>query len=120
MSVVKKQQLIKIFMIIALIIQGNALHAWGSNARNDPYPMYTSLDPQYFLYEREKQLLFGMADEKGTPESVMLSLSHLAKMQTLQKQLMQRIVQIPKLISVQQLAIIFSAAIALIPRRQHA
>ena len=75
MSVVKKQQLIKIFMIMALIIQANALHAWGSNARNDPYPMYTSLDPQYFLYEREKQLLFGMADEKGTPESVMLSLS---------------------------------------------
>ena len=43
MSVVKKQQLITIFMIMALIIQANALHAWGSNARNDPYPMYTSL-----------------------------------------------------------------------------
>ena len=37
--------------------------------------MYTSVDPQYFLYEREKQLMFGMPDEKGTPERIMISLS---------------------------------------------
>ena len=76
MSVVKKQRLIPLITtFLALSIYSDNLHAWASNARNDPFPMYTSLDPQYFLYEREKQLMFGRADEKGTPERIMISIS---------------------------------------------
>ncbi len=76
MSVVKKQHpILLITTFFALSFYSDTLHAWASNARNDPYPMYTSLDPQYFLYEREKQLMFGMPDEKGTPERIMISIS---------------------------------------------
>ncbi len=76
MSVVKKQHpILLITTFFVLSFYSDTLHAWASNARNDPFPMYTTLDPQYFLYEREKQLMFGMPDEKGTPERIMISLS---------------------------------------------
>lgn len=75
MSVVKKQRMMHIFSFFLIALMHDAIHAWPSNTRNDPFPMYTTLDPQYFLYEREKQLMFGMPDEKGTPEYFMLSLS---------------------------------------------
>jgi hypothetical protein len=75
MSVVKKQRpILLITTFFALSFYADTLYAWASNARNDPFPMYTSLDPQYFLYQREKQLMFGFADEKGTPETIMISL----------------------------------------------
>lgn len=75
MSVVKKHPLMHIISFFLIMLMHEAIHAWPSNTRNDPFPMYTTLDPQYFLYEREKQLMFGMPDEKGTPEYFMLSLS---------------------------------------------
>lgn len=75
MSVVKKQRMMHILSIVLVALMHNAIQAWPSNTRNDPFPVYTTLDPQYFLYEREKQLMFGFADEKGTPEYFMLSLS---------------------------------------------
>ncbi|GMU19764.1 MAG: hypothetical protein AMXMBFR12_09560 [Candidatus Babeliales bacterium] len=75
MSVVKKQCMMHIFSFVLIALMHDAIHAWPSNTRNDPFPMYTTLDPQYFLYEREKQLMFGFADEKGSPEYFMLSLS---------------------------------------------
>lgn len=75
MSVVKKQRMMHIFSFVLIALMHDAIHAWPSNTRNDPFPVYTTLDPQYFLYEREKQLMFGMPDEKGTPEYFMLSLS---------------------------------------------
>ncbi len=75
MSVVKKQRGAFLLSLFLLIFAHKTINAWPSNTRNDPYPMYTTLDPQYFLYEREKQLMFGAADEKGTPEYFMLSLS---------------------------------------------
>ena len=76
MSVVKKQHpILLITTFFALSFYSDTLHAWASNARNDPFPMYTTLDPHYFLYEREKQLMFGYPDEKGTPERIMISIS---------------------------------------------
>jgi len=77
MSVVKKQRLVSfIAALLALAIVTNTIQAqWPTNSRNDPFKVFTSVDPQYFLYEREKQLMFGMPDEKGTPERVMISLS---------------------------------------------
>lgn len=75
MSVVKKQRMMHILSLVLIVLMHDAIHAWPSNTRNDPFPMYTTLDPQYFLYEREKQLMFGNADEKGSPEYFMLSLS---------------------------------------------
>ncbi len=76
MSVVKKQRWVPVITaLITLNICTDALaYAWPSNTRNDPFPVHTSVDPQYFLYEREKQLMFGMPDAKGTPERVMVSL----------------------------------------------
>ncbi len=74
---VHKQRLLPV--IITLLVIGSFHHisgaSWPSNARNDPFPPHGAEDPQYFLYEREKQLIFGMPDEKGTPERVMISLS---------------------------------------------
>jgi hypothetical protein len=75
MSVVKKHPMMHIISFFLLMLMHEAIHAWPSNTRNDPFPVYTTLDPHYFLYEREKQLMFGMADEKGSPENFMLSLS---------------------------------------------
>ena len=77
MPVVKKQRLSVIPLIIPLLslIQYFPLAAWPTNQRNDPFTVYTSVDPQYFLYEREKQLMFGMPDDKGTPERLMISFS---------------------------------------------
>lgn len=75
MSVVKKHPLMHIISFFLIMLMHETIHAWPSNTRNDPFPMYTTLDPQYFLYEREKQLMFGMADEKGSPENFMISLS---------------------------------------------
>ena len=77
MSGVIKQRIASIAMLLALVTGAERLgaDAWPSNARNDPFPPHTSVDPHTFLYEREKQLMFGMPDEKGTPERVMISLS---------------------------------------------
>lgn len=75
MSVVKKHPMMHIISFFLLMLMHEAIHAWPSNTRNDPFPVYTTLDPHYFLYEREKQLMFGMPDEKGSPENFMLSLS---------------------------------------------
>ena len=77
MSVVKKHVwCLIIATLLALAIVTNTITRNGQPiVRNDPFKVFTSLDPQYFLYEREKQLMFGMPDEKGTPERVMISLS---------------------------------------------
>ena len=76
MSVVKKQHMVLLIAVCALnICTDSWAHVWPSNTRNDPFPPHSSIDPHYFLYEREKQLMFGMPDEKGTPERVMISFS---------------------------------------------
>ena len=76
MSVVKKHRLTSIITFFALTVCiDNLAHVWPTNTRNDPFPVHSAWDPHYFLYEREKQLMFGMPDEKGTPEYVMLSIS---------------------------------------------
>lgn len=40
------------------------IHAISTLAKNDPYPMYTTLDPQEFLYTQNKLLLKGMTDQE--------------------------------------------------------
>ena len=77
MLVVKKQRLVPVIAtLLVLNICTNSYGAsWPSNTRNDPFPPHSSWDPHYFLYEREKQLMFGMPDEKGTPERIMISIS---------------------------------------------
>jgi hypothetical protein len=86
MLVVKKQHLVSI--VATLLVFTNNLYAqWPTNSRNDPFKVFTSWDPQYFLYEREKQLMFGNADEKGTPERVMVSLSPFGQNATYAKTL---------------------------------
>lgn len=60
--------------LVPLVCQQQTF-AWGTNARNDPFPMYTSRDPQEFLSYRERQLIKGYADEKGTPERLSISFS---------------------------------------------
>jgi hypothetical protein len=100
MSVVKKHRpILLITTIFALSFYSDTLHAWASNARNDPYPMYTSVDPQYFLYEREKQLMFGMPDEKGTPERIMISISPFGQNATTAKTLSGTYCKIPDFIT---------------------
>jgi hypothetical protein len=76
MSVVKKQHVVIIILNILAGICSNTLYAqWPTNTRNDPFKVFSAVQPHYFLEEREKQLLFGMADEKGSPERVMIALS---------------------------------------------
>lgn len=76
MSVVKKHHVVIMILSILGGIYSYKLHAqWPTNTRNDPFKVFSSVQPHYFLQEREKQLLFGMADEKGTPERLMIALS---------------------------------------------
>ena len=75
MLVVKKHLLNALAFIGLCTSYNSYTHFWPSNSRNDPLPVHSAWDPHYFLYEREKQLMFGVPDEKGTPEHVMVSLS---------------------------------------------
>ena len=77
MSAVKKHHLLRIIItLLAVSTYSNNLHAeWGTNSRNDPFKVFSAIWPHYFLYQREKQLMFGYADEKGTPERVMVGIS---------------------------------------------
>jgi hypothetical protein len=75
MQAFKTQRLVLTIGILLALGNHNTLNAWGTNQRNDPFPSYTSVDPQYFLQQREKDLMLGLADEKGTPERVMISIS---------------------------------------------
>jgi hypothetical protein len=77
MSGVKKQLLVRVIGIfLALSFYTDNLHAqWPTNTRNDVFKVFTSLDPQTFLQNREKALIEGWPDEKGTPELFMISLS---------------------------------------------
>lgn len=77
MSAVKKHRLLRtIITLLAVTIYSDNLHAeWATNSRNDPFKLFSAIWPHYFLYQREKQLMFGYADEKGTPERVMVAIS---------------------------------------------
>jgi len=75
MQAFKTQRLVLTIGILSALGNHDMLNAWGTNQRNDPFPSYTSIDPQYFLQQREKDLILGLADEKGTPERVMISIS---------------------------------------------
>lgn len=46
-----------------------------SNSRYDPYPMYTSLDPHYFLYQYNKDKLKKVVSIKEKPEWFCISIS---------------------------------------------
>jgi hypothetical protein len=58
-----------------ILLHDKIIFSWGTNARNDPFPMYTSRDPWEFLSYRERKLIEGFADEKGSPERVSISFS---------------------------------------------
>lgn len=77
MSAVKKHRLLRtIFTLLAVSTYSDNLHAeWATNTRNDPFKVFSAIFPHYFLQQREKQLIFGYADEKGTPERVMVAIS---------------------------------------------
>src|SRR2546429_658876 len=53
-------------LILASIALISHVHIQGisSLAKNDPYPMFTTLDPQEFLYTQDKLLLKGMIDQE--------------------------------------------------------
>ncbi len=53
-------------LILATIALISHVHIQGisSLAKNDPYPMFTTLDPQEFLYTQDKLLLKGMTDKE--------------------------------------------------------
>lgn len=70
-----KTFLLFLWAALSLLISNKQLCAWGTNARNDPFPQYSTLDPQYFLSMRERELIKGYADEKGSPERVSISFS---------------------------------------------
>lgn len=46
-----------------------------SDSRNDPYPVYTSLDPQTYLYTHDRQVLKGLIPIRDKPERFSLSIS---------------------------------------------
>ncbi|KIX85575.1 hypothetical protein J120_01260 [candidate division TM6 bacterium JCVI TM6SC1] len=46
-----------------------------SLTKNDPYPLYTALDPHEFLYQRTKERMKGFGLEICTPERVSISFS---------------------------------------------
>ena len=75
MSLYNRTRLIHLtpILIVCTIIQ--TLNGFGTITRNDPFPMFTSLDPQTFLYTRERNLLKGWPIEKERKERAELSIS---------------------------------------------
>jgi len=63
------------FLSLPLFMMTSSLWGWGTNNRADPFPLYTSNDPQEFLYTRHRQLLQGWPLDKADPERVSLSLT---------------------------------------------
>lgn len=53
----------------------NSIHALSSNARNDPYPVFTTLDPHTFLQTQEKLELKGWERDKKKNERLGFSIS---------------------------------------------
>ena len=75
MSLYKQTQrihLASIFMVCTIV---QAIHGFGTITRNDPFPVFTTLDPHTFLYTREKSLLKGWPLEKERKEYAQLSIS---------------------------------------------
>lgn len=60
---------------IMIIVCNQIMHAMTSDARHDPFPFYTSLDPHTFLQTQEKLCLKGLPVEPDANECIQLSIS---------------------------------------------
>jgi hypothetical protein len=72
----------RIATLIALLSLVNTSHMYGditADSRNDPYPVFTTLDPQTFLQTREKLRLKGYAVARDWDELVGFSVSVFAQ-----------------------------------------
>ncbi|HRN78093.1 MAG TPA: hypothetical protein PLU71_02555 [Candidatus Dependentiae bacterium] len=55
---------IALYVTTAVCMLSNHTYALSSLSKNDPYPMFTAMDPQEFLYTQEKQKLKGLISEQ--------------------------------------------------------
>lgn len=54
------KHLCALICLITLLLSANQLQAISSLSRNDPYPIFTSLDPQWLLYQQQKQKMLDL------------------------------------------------------------
>lgn len=66
---------IRIIIFVCFFFSYTALHALSSLARNDPYPVFSSLDPHTFLYTHEKLKVIDPEYAKRKRDNVGISLS---------------------------------------------
>lgn len=66
---------IKLFLPLCILCIATELKPLTSYSRNDPYPVFTTLDPHDFLYTRKKQQLKGEKTEISGTERFGFSLS---------------------------------------------
>lgn len=64
----------RLILLIGLSVSIQTVHAMTEDNRNDPFPIFRTLDPQTFVLTREKQLLNGYAVD-NKPQRVTLSIS---------------------------------------------
>lgn len=65
----------RLILVLGLSATMQTLQAMTFDNRNDPAPIYKTLDPQTFLLTREKLILKGYAVDTPRPERISLSLS---------------------------------------------
>src|SRR5271156_6226671 len=65
----------RLILVLGFSVTIQTVHAMTFDNRNDPSPIYKTLDPQTFLLTREKLILKGYAVDTNRTERISLSLS---------------------------------------------
>lgn len=72
-------------LLIGLSFGSQIVEAMSMYNRNDPWPIYKTLDPQFFLLNREKQILKGYAVDTEHKDRVLIAISPFAQRATIGK-----------------------------------
>lgn len=70
-----KKWITRLFTIMLLLHSYQTIKPLSWYSKNDPYPVFTTLDPHEFLYTRKKLQLKGIKPEKEAPECFGFSIS---------------------------------------------
>ena len=84
----------RLILLVGLSVNVQILHAMTADNRNDPFPVFRTLDPQTFVLGREKLILKGYAVDTKHPERLTLSLSPFSQRAVIGKDLCKNTIQL--------------------------
>lgn len=76
---------VRLILLIGLSVCVQTIHAMTEDNRNDPFPIFKTMDPQTFLLSRQKLVLKGIAVDNNRDERISLSLSPFGQRATFAK-----------------------------------